>query len=58
MAEWSVETCSPIISSNKCADMKSWLIVLQICIKRMHYMPVKLFQSPGNYVHVLYRVTL
>jgi len=28
MAESSVETCSPIISSNKCcADMKNWLIV-------------------------------
>ena len=28
MAEWSVETCSPNISSNKsCADMKNWLIV-------------------------------
>ena len=28
MTEWSVETCSPIISSNKCcADVNNWLIV-------------------------------
>ena len=28
MTEWSVETCSPIISSNKCcADVNIWLIV-------------------------------
>lgn len=28
MAEWSVETCSPFISSNKCcAGVKNWLIV-------------------------------
>ena len=27
MTEWSVETCSPIISSNKCcADVNNWLI--------------------------------
>ena len=29
MTEWSVETCSPIISSNKCcADVNNWLIVM------------------------------
>ena len=28
MTEWSVETCSPIISSNKCyADVNNWLII-------------------------------
>ena len=28
MTEWSVETCSPSISSNKCcADVNNWLIV-------------------------------
>ena len=28
MTEWSVETCTSIISSNKCcADMNNWLIV-------------------------------
>ena len=28
MTEWTVETCSPIISSNKCcADVNNWLIV-------------------------------
>ena len=27
MTEWSVETCSPIISNNKCcADVNKWLI--------------------------------
>ena len=35
MAEWSVETCSPIISSNKCcADMKNWLIVHAVLINK------------------------
>ena len=28
MTEWSVETCGPIISSNKCcADVNNWLII-------------------------------
>jgi hypothetical protein len=28
MTEWSVETCSPIISGNKCcADVNNWLIM-------------------------------
>ena len=31
MTEWSVETCSPIISSNKCfADVNNWLIIYLI----------------------------
>ena len=30
MTEWSVETCSPIISGNKCcADVNNWLIIVQ-----------------------------
>ena len=32
MTEWSVETHSPIISSNKCcADVNNWLIVIHVC---------------------------
>ena len=32
MTEWSVETCSPIISSNKCcADVNNWLILWKDC---------------------------
>ena len=27
MTEWPVETCSPIISSNKCAEVNNWLII-------------------------------
>ena len=31
MTEWSVETCSPIISSNKCcADVNNWLIICEL----------------------------
>ena len=30
MTEWSVETCSPIISNNKyCADVNNWLIIIE-----------------------------
>jgi len=36
MTEWSVETCSPIISSNKCcAEVNNWLIILNKTLQQI-----------------------
>ena len=40
MTEWSVETCSPIISSNKCcADVNNWLIIVMKCPTEVSLFP-------------------
>ena len=39
MTEWSVETCSPIISGNKCcANVNNWLIIRPITWQPTHSM--------------------
>ena len=53
MTEWSVETCSPIISSNKCcADVNNWLIVYISWFLRYLKMPYQL-PTPGSREEVI-----
>ena len=51
MTKWSVETCSPIISGNKCcADVNNWLI---ICLSTSWCLYANLFPSHLQVVTVV-----